>query len=316
MAPITDTYESRVAKDAAIIMRRDPVIYTDLTEIPGPGANREQLEAYKRDGFMLLEGFLSERETKALLAEVEIMASDPEISSREEAIREPGSDIVRSVFRVHEINHTLSRLARDRRLVNIARQILGSDVYIHQSRANLKPGLFGKEFYWHSDFETWHVEDGMPNMRAVSCSILLTDNYEHNGPLMIMPGSHQYFISCVGETPADHYKQSLRKQEYGVPDPDSLRFLADQGGIRSMTAPAGSVVFFDCNAMHGSNSNISPYPRSNAFFVYNSVENTLNSPKHGLNPRPEHVATREDFSAIKPIEPGYLRDVSKGTREQ
>ena len=78
-----------------------------------------------------------------------------------------------------------------------------------------------------------------------------------------------------------------------------------------MVAPAGSVVFFDCNAMHGSNSNISPYPRSNVFFVYNSVENTLNSPKYGLTPRPEHVATREDFTAIRPVEPDYLRDVSK-----
>jgi ectoine hydroxylase len=228
-------------------------------------------------------------------------------------VREPGGDVVRSVFRVHKINQVLSRLARDRRLVNIARQIVGSDVYIHQSRANLKPGLFGKEFYWHSDFETWHVEDGMPNMRAVSCSILLTDNYEHNGPLMIMPGSHQYFISCIGETPPDHYKESLRKQEYGVPDPDSLRFLADQGGIKSMVAPAGSVVFFDCNAMHGSSSNISPYPRSNVFFVYNSVENTLNRPKYGLDPRPEHIATRDDFTAITPVEPEYLRDVSKST---
>jgi len=312
MAPITDTYESRVTKDAAIITRRDPVVYSDLTSDTGSGVSREQLEDFKRDGFMLLEGFLSARETSALLAEAERTAHDPKIASRNEAIREPGSDIVRSVFRVHKINATLSRLSRDRRLVNIAKQIVGSDVYIHQSRANLKPGLFGKEFYWHSDFETWHVEDGMPAMRAVSCSILLTDNNECNGPLMIMPGSHQYFISCVGETPDDHYKKSLRKQEYGVPDPDSLRFLADQGGIRSMTAPAGSVVFFDCNAMHGSNSNISPYPRSNLFFVYNSVENVLNSPKYGLTPRPEHVATREDFAPITPVEPDYLRDVSKG----
>jgi ectoine hydroxylase len=63
--------------------------------------------------------------------------------------------------------------------------------------------------------------------------------------------------------------------------------------------------------MHGSNSNISPYPRSNLFFVYNSVENTLNSPKGGLTPRPEYIATREDFAPIAPIEPDYLRDVSK-----
>ena len=101
MAPITDAYESRVTKDAAIIMRRDPVVYTDLTKDPGPGATREQLENFKRDGFMLLENFLSARETKALLQEVERISHDPEIARRDEAVREPGGDIVRSVFRVH-----------------------------------------------------------------------------------------------------------------------------------------------------------------------------------------------------------------------
>ena len=71
------------------------------------------------------------------------------------------------------------------------------------------------------------------------------------------------------------------------------------------------MAYSDCNAMHGSNSNISPYPRSNVFFVYNSTENVLGNPKYGLKPRPEHVATREDCSPIKPVEPDYLRDVSK-----
>lgn len=54
------------------------------------------------------------------------------------------------------------------------RQILGSEVYIHQSRVNYKPGYGGTGFYWHSDFETWHSEDGMPRMRALSVSIALT----------------------------------------------------------------------------------------------------------------------------------------------
>ncbi|MFQ5599830.1 MAG: ectoine hydroxylase, partial [Candidatus Krumholzibacteriia bacterium] len=57
------------------------------------------------------------------------------------------------------------------------------------------------------------------------------------------------------------------------------------------------VVFFDCNAMHGSNGNITPYPRSNVFFVYNSVENALVEPFGGLEPRPEYIASR-DFRPI------------------
>lgn len=119
---------------------------------------------------------------------------------------------------------------------------------------------------------------------------------------MLVPGSHRQFISCVGETPNDHYKQSLKKQEYGVPDPVSLQLLVEQGGIRTMTAKAGSVVFFDCNTMHGSNSNISPWPRANVFMVYNSMENTLEPPKYGLTPRPEHIATRKAFKAVTPLD--------------
>src|SRR5690606_35281076 len=103
---------------------------------------------------------------------------------REEVIIEPSSNEVRSIFDIHRGSDCLAELCRDPRIVRIARQLLGSDVYIHHSRINYKPGIHGREFYWHSDFETWHAEDGMPRMRAVSCTISLTPNHEFNGPLM------------------------------------------------------------------------------------------------------------------------------------
>ncbi|GAA0513513.1 ectoine hydroxylase [Pigmentiphaga sp. GD03639] len=309
ITPARDIYSSRADRAAGIVQRRDPVVYGSAKVEPGTGLDAEQLGGYERNGYILLKNFFSAQETQALKREVERLVRDPAIRRREEAITEKGTDVVRSVFMVHKLSKLLGRMSQDMRLVGIARQILGSDVYIHQSRANMKPGFKGKEFYWHSDFETWHVEDGMPAMRALSCSVLLTDNDASNGPLMVVPGSHRQFVSCVGETPQDHYKQSLKKQEYGVPDPVSLQLLVDQGGIDVLSAPAGSVVFFDCNIMHGSNSNISPYPRSNVFMVYNSVENTLNPPRYGLNPRPEFIATRESFAPIQAVEPGYLRSV-------
>src|SRR5690606_8145539 len=256
ITPAKDIYASRTDRGSAIIARQDPVIYGDGRY--ASALDEEQLAGYERDGFLLLPQLFSAEEVETMLAEIRRMAADPAIVRREEAITEPGSDAVRSIFMVHVLSPLMSRLARDPRLIHVARQILGSEVYIHQSRANMKPGFKGKEFYWHSDFETWHVEDGMPAMRALSCSVLLTENNECNGPLMLVPGSHHQFISCEGQTPENHYKQSLKKQEYGVPDPVSLQLLVEQGGIRAMTAPAGSVVFFDCNTMHGSNSNISP----------------------------------------------------------
>lgn len=83
-----------------------------------------------------------------------------------------------------------------------------------------------------------------------------------------------------------------------MPDETLLRYLCDQGGIASCKGRAGSVVFFDCNTMHGSNSNITPYPRSNVYFVYDSIENQLGAPPGGLKPRPEFIAARQGVEAL------------------
>jgi ectoine hydroxylase len=191
----------------------------------------------------------------------------------------------------------MQRLAADERLAGVARFLLGDDVYVHQSRLNYKPGFQGKEFYWHSDFETWHVEDGMPRMRALSMSILLARNTPNNGPLMLIPGSHRKFVTCVGETPENHYLSSLKKQEYGVPDEVSLTELAHAHGIVAPVGEPGSVIVFDCNVMHGSNGNITPFPRANAFIVYNAVSNRLEDPFGAPEPRPTFIADR----AFRPL---------------
>ena len=296
MQTVDDLYPSRVHDHADLIPRRDPVVYREAGRI-GPLTPAE-LDTYEAKGFLVKPSLFSPQEIALLNEELLAWIRSPETAALEESVTEPGSGAVRSVFRVHELHARVGQLARDDRLAAAARQILGSEVYMHQSRVNLKPGFRGKEFYWHSDFETWHVEDGMPRMRALSVSLALTDNHPFNGPLMLIPGSHQVFIACVGATPEAHYQQSLKKQEYGVPDQRSLTALATEHGIETPVGPAGSAVFFDCNTMHGSNSNISPFPRSNVFLVYNSIENSIQAPFCGLAPRPEHLAARRRFVTL------------------
>lgn len=287
-----DSYPSRVRSQPEFIPRRDPIVYGDAD---GGPLSAIQLEQYEQNGFLTLPGFLSANVVDGCLEELARLCESPDIRRRPEAIIEPDRDELRSLFAINnpDISAIFSRMAGEPRLADMAMQILGGDVMLHQSRVNLKPGFAGQEFYWHSDFETWHVEDGMPRMRAVSCSILLTENRPENGPLMLIPQSHRSFVACVGETPDNHYQMSLRRQEYGVPDNDSLRQLIQQGGITSATGPPGTVVLFDCNTMHGSNSNITPLPRANLFFVYNSIANSLQPPFCGKKPRPEFIAARD-----------------------
>ncbi len=284
-----DAYPTRLASRASITERLDPVVYG---EEAGP-LDPDLVTSYEDDGFLVLPGLLAPQEVKALDDELAELAVREAGGGRPEVIVEPDSLEVRSVFAIHDGAGLLAKLAHDERLKAIARQLLGSDVYIHQSRVNLKPGFRGREFYWHSDFETWHAEDGMPRMRALSCSVSLSDNHPWNGPLLAIAGSHRWFVPCVGETPENHHEQSLRRQQYGTPDDESLAELCRRGRIEQCTGPAGSAVFFDSNLMHGSSSNITPFPRRNVFVVYNSVENKLSSPFAARAPRPEHIATRE-----------------------
>ncbi len=294
---ITDVYPSREDEFANWLDRLDPVIYRDDPE--NAPISAEQVARFERDGYLVLPEVFSKEEVSVFKKELQRISQLPEVLEAPSAIKEPDSGALRSLFAIHRDNELFSRVARDERIAGIARFILGGDVYVHQSRLNLKPGFKGKEFYWHSDFETWHIEDGVPRMRMVSFSILLTDNHPYNGPLMLIPGSHKQYISCVGKTPDNHYQASLRKQDFGIPDEGSLSEMVERNGIDMATGPAGSVVIFDCNTLHGSNSNITPSPRSNLFYVYNSIENQPVEPFGKIAPRPEFVAER---GPVEPLE--------------
>ncbi|HLT66234.1 MAG TPA: ectoine hydroxylase [Microbacterium sp.] len=301
-----DIYPSRRAAEPELLPRRDPVTYQAWR--PDAPLSREQVEHFDRHGYLVLDGLFDSAELDALQDETRRLLADPSSLDAETVITERGSDEVRSIFAIHEQSRLMSRLAADARLAGVASFLLGDKVYVHQSRLNYKPGFKGKEFYWHSDFETWHTEDGMPRMRALSMSVLLAENTPNNGPLMVMPGSHKTYVTCVGETPDDHYRQSLKKQEYGVPDELSLATLADKHGIVAPTGKPGTVILFDCNTMHGSNGNITPFPRSNAFLVYNAMSNRLVQPFGAEKPRPAFIAEREP-RAIEP-QAGLLEKVA------
>jgi len=282
-----------------MVPRRDPVVHSRNQHRWNGPLDEVSLSRYERDGFLWFEGFFSEESMQPFFQELNDMAADPELMKSEQVISDPASGAIRSVFGMHELSEKFSRLTRDPRLLGMVRQLLGSEVYIHQSRINDKFGFQGSGFDWHSDFETWHAEDGMPRMRAVSASLMLTDNNEFNGPLMIIPGSHHHFVPCVGETPDTNWQSSLTMQETGVPSQDVLAKLAQRGGIQAPKGPAGSLLLFECNVLHASNSNMSPWPRSNLFFVYNSVENQLNEPYAARSRRPEFLGARKNISPLE-----------------
>ncbi|MEA2029237.1 MAG: phytanoyl-CoA dioxygenase family protein [Campylobacterota bacterium] len=291
-----DLYPSR-ADEERIIERCDPVVHKSQSTSEY-ALSDEKLEKYEANGFLVIPNAFSSEEIEELNAEFETMAKNPILATKKEFIVEPDSNELRTIFNQHLFSRAYDKLSRDPRILDRVEQILGSDVYIHHSRINIKPAYKGKSFPWHSDFETWHCEDGLPRCRCLTAWVMLTDNTQFNGPLYLIPKSHKKYVSCKGSTPKDNYKNSLKKQEYGVPSVEAIKELMKDSSIASALGRAGTLVFHDGNTMHGSPDNISPTPRSNAFFVFNSVENLPTKPFGAPKPRAKFLAL-DDYTPLK-----------------
>ena len=288
----TDLYPSRVGGSTQVRERLDPVVQASSERRRKGPLSAKQLADYETRGFERIDDLLSAAEIDRLRTAVQQLFARRRDDASSKVVREPGGDDLRSIFEVHEDEEAVYELVRHPRVLSLANQILGAPAYVHQSRVNYKPAFTGRPFYWHSDFETWHVEDGMPRMCAFSISINLAENRVENGPLMVIPESHHRFVSCAGYTPQAHYERSLRRQEAGIPPESIIEAMVSDHGLECATGPVGSSTLFDCNLMHGSNGNITPFPRTNLFLVFNRVDNALAPPYSGQPPRPQHVANR------------------------
>ncbi len=293
---VDDRYPTRHGGTPAVLRREEPVLWQNWYQTAP--LSPPQCRQWRDQGFLLLPDLLSAGEAEILQGEAIRLQAGRKLLRHESAIRERDSNDLRSLFQPQKHSAVISALLRDDRLLNIAEFLLAGPVYVHQSRINYKPAFRGGGFYWHSDFETWHAEDGLPAMRTLSMSILLTDNTPANGPLLLVPGSHRWFLSCPAPTPEDHFRSSLREQRVGIPEDKLVATLASDG-ISTAIGPAGTVVLFDSNILHASTNNISPWSRSNLFFVYNSIYNLPQSPYCGRPPRPAFVAERQDFRPLR-----------------
>jgi len=268
----------------------------------------EQLNSYEEDGYLLIPDYFSTDELEVIATEFPGLFEE---NTPRKILERSGA--VRTVFAPHIDNEVLYSLSRLPRLTEPAKQILGSDVYIHQYKINAKVALEGEQWEWHQDFFYWHREDRMPAPRVLTAVLFMQDVNEYNGPILVVPGSHKEgFLDIV-----QHYPDAMSDSESPLPrakEPswaatltadlkykirkESLAEVVTKNRIIAVKGGAGSVLFFHGLLLHASSNNLSPWDRICVFITYNSVENTLG---HIANPRPEYIAHR-DFTPVQAVE--------------
>jgi ectoine hydroxylase len=296
-----DPYPSRIDQPA-LLCRREPVVWS---RDPAAGPWRQsEVERYRHDGFLVRESLLSGDEITALRTELARLDAQRELRDRAGIVSAPRGEGLATVFDTPAVSPLLDALSCDPRLLEPARHLLDDEVYLHQSRALYAPALQRQESHWHSDFETWHIEDGMRAMRSLSVLITLGDSREYEGPLSFISGSHTRFISCTDTIPQRDSHHDHDTLVCGQPDPLFLELLEANGGSVPVRAPAGSAIFFDCNVLHAGGVGAT-LPESTVSFIYNAAENQLANPRFGRQPRPEYLAARNEPRLLTPRATDY-----------
>ncbi len=241
--------------------------------------SREQIDAYHRDGFLEIPAMFSPDE-------VEVMRAAYERDCNNEGpfiIRESDGSQIRAIYASHLRQPEFDVLARSERFLGCARQLVDYDLYLYQFKINSKPPFGGESWAWHYDFSVWHAVDQLPKPNQVNIALCLDDVTEFNGPLIFIPGSH---VDFEAEIKVDGSKETTHVDPLAYsPSMGDMRRLINDHGMVSPKGPAGSVVFFHSEVIHGSSTNMSPFPRRLLIVTYNDVDNAPKSEK----PRSEYI---------------------------
>lgn len=235
----------------------------------------EEAQSYARDGFLIRQRAFGERELCGLRRAAERAADAAWRLSRTgntytldgnrfvdaghvtiQFEHAAGSETIRVVEPVVELDADLGALVDDARICEPMRDLVGSEeIALWTDKLNLKRPQEGSGFGWHQDSPYWihdcgHV-DRLPNVM-----VILDDAGEDNGCFRVVRGSHKR--GCLP----------------GRADGSQLGgFFTDPGCFDAgeqvpMALDAGSLVFFSPHSVHGSGPNRSARPRRAVVLTY------------------------------------------------
>lgn len=243
--------------------------------------SRAQLDAYDRDGYLMLPGLLAPHEVAAMKAELQRLQG----VDTDHLVRERVGQVAKTIYRVHEADGpTASKpfhaAARAPRLLAPAQQLLRDEaLYVYHSKCNLKTAVDGSVWAWHQDYGTWR-RDGVPEARLTTALLMLDEPSEMGGCLYFIPGSHR-----VGNLEPE-YDESTGYKFFVVPKPTLLEIMRRSPAPVAITGAPGTVVFFHPHLLHASGHNLSQHDRWQVYLVYNPV---ANRPHDVPSPRPDYV---------------------------
>jgi ectoine hydroxylase-related dioxygenase (phytanoyl-CoA dioxygenase family) len=216
--------------------------------------SKHQLEAFSRDGFVVLAKLYSTKEMETVSNWIdELVASKPEKGRQmvylEDSQKEDGKRILSRIEKFIDYHEDLLDFVMSEKMLGIAKELLNDDPVLFKEKINFKlPGAGG--FEPHQD-----IQPGWDDYCPYFISVLVTidESTVANGCLELAAGFHKKGL--LGEK-----WQPLKDKEL-----EGINFA-------SFPMSPGDVAFFDCFVPHQSKPNLTDKQRRNLYLTFNRAK--------------------------------------------
>jgi len=226
--------------------------------------SREQVQSYRRDGYLVIENVLSAAELENLNRVVEgLVERSRSVTTHDhvydlEPTHTAAEPRVRRIKEPHSVDPAFREIAFSKRIAEILTPLIGttSGIRYQTGKLNMKSAGHGAAVEWHQDWAFYpHTNDDL-----LAIGLYLDDCGLDNGPLMVIPGSHTWPI-------LDHHADGVF---CGAIDPSTAD--VDFSKAVALTGKAGSMTIHHVRMVHGSALNTSGRPRRLLLFQYTAVD--------------------------------------------
>ena len=204
------------------------------------------------------------------------------------------SDQIRSIYGFHHQNQFSEWLKKQLFIKNELEVILDSEVYVYQSKVNVKNTLDESVWPYHRDFPFWKFFDGYEKNEMVNVVIFLDDVSIEEGPLKLLTSSHTVFLPREIDDATTSFsidKSSSAELAFAFTEEEIKNFKKNHDEYM-VVGKKGSVLFFNPDIIHGSGISTSDGSRKLLILTFNKSSN-----------KPAKISERPDFLCSKNIEP-------------
>src|SRR5262249_45687408 len=225
---------------------------------------RDQVQSYRRDGYLVIENVLSETDLATLRQVIDNLVEASRSVTEHNHIYDlepshaPEEQHVRRIKEPHSVHPAFREIAFSERIADILTPLIGttSGIRYQTGKLNMKSAGYGAAVEWHQDWAFYpHTNDDL-----LAIGLYLDDCGPDNGPLMVIAGSHTGPI-------LDHHVDGVF---CGAIDPATANI--DFSKAVALTGKAGSMTIPPVRMVHGSALNPSNRPRRLLLFQYTAVD--------------------------------------------